>query len=81
MYFRDARSQLVGAGPAFTTIATCDEGDVLLSGGCVLTSNAASARLEGGYPDETFRMWICHTRKSDITTVEVLARAVCLAQN
>lgn len=81
VYEKDNRVQMLGGTMALSPVAACDAGDTLLSGGCAITTGTNVGTITGSIPDLASNGWQCFARKSDLTTVEVLARVLCLAQN
>lgn len=81
IYTVDNRNLFVAGttGPV-SSIAVCNDGDALLTGGCVITRNPQNAALYGSLPDAENQNYTCFVNRLNTGEIEVLARAVCLAQ-
>jgi hypothetical protein len=63
--------------------ATCNDGDIVLSGGCAIQqfTLTTSGFLQTNSPSADGQSWTCSSSKTGTGTLQILARAVCLAQN
>jgi hypothetical protein len=63
--------------------AACNAGDILLSGGCNLTlvDTTATGTIFANIPNTTATIWTCISTKVGTGSLQLTARAVCLAQN
>lgn len=63
--------------------ASCNAGDILLSGGCAIQqfSLTTTGFLQTNSPSGDGQSWTCSSSKSGTSTLQIIARAVCLAQN
>lgn len=70
---------------SLTAAATCEAGDILLSGGCIYGDSTGALRLTGNIPvlatDSDPPYWSCVLTNPGVTAfVNLRARAICLSQ-
>lgn len=80
----DERTSTNGQLGDFDARARCEEGDVVLNGGCLLTGTVGSdTRLEINRPSFNGLVntaWDCSVNKGSAGVITVIARVTCLAQ-